>query len=138
MFWFLGACNTSTDNRVTTTQPNHAIDSPTEDENNLNLTIIASNKCPGAPDQRVEVGDRVIVCTREDLVLLKLEPHHKADYSHRLVPGAELDVTGEPVCDSIRSYWYWPVRTKSGYEGWIAEGGDNRDPYFICPVDESD
>jgi len=50
-----------------------------------------------------------------------------------LIPGAVVTITGAAVCDEDPGWWYWPVRTRSGYTGWMAEGGDEKDPYFLCP-----
>jgi len=136
VFWGgLGACIHTTNIDKTPT-PIPVIEEGKLD--NLASSSIDATECPGAPPKRISVGDDVFVCTDEDLVLLRKGPDHKTEYTHRLVPGAELVVIGDPICDPERSFWYWQVRTESGYEGWIAEGGDNRDPYFICPVDNSD
>jgi serine/threonine-protein kinase len=91
-------------------------------------------QCLGAPKQRISLGDHIFVCTKEESVFLRERPDHNANYTHRLVPGAELDVIGKPVCDEVKSWWYWKVKTESGYIGWIAEGGDKIDPYFVCPT----
>lgn len=94
-----------------------------------------TNKCPGAPQKRLSVGDSAIVCTKNETVYLRTEPRANADYTHRLVPGAELEVIGKAVCDKSKSWWYWKVRTESGYTGWVSEGGDTKDIYFLCPKD---
>ncbi|GAB4416069.1 MAG: hypothetical protein Kow002_01640 [Anaerolineales bacterium] len=93
----------------------------------------SKSECPGAPKKRLQVGDDAVVCTRSDTVYLRLSPSKSAGYSHRLVPGADLSVIGGPVCDERNSWWYWKVETESGYTGWMAEGGDAKDPYFLCP-----
>ena len=93
-----------------------------------------NSSCPGAPQKRLEVGGNAIVCTRRETVYLRTSPKKSASYTHRLVPGAELRVIGGPICDERPSWWYWEIRTESGYEGWMAEGGDTKDSYFLCPV----
>lgn len=51
----------------------------------------------------------------------------------RLVPGADLKIIGGPAC--ANNWSWWEVETESGYTGWMAEGGDATDPYFLCPND---
>ena len=92
-----------------------------------------SSSCPGAPPTRLEVGDNATVCTKNDPVYLRTSPDGSADYTHKLIPGADLQIIGGPECDEWASWWYWKVRTESGYTGWMAEGGDEIDPYFLCP-----
>jgi hypothetical protein len=92
-----------------------------------------TKKCPGAPKKRVSVDDQATICTKSETVYLRTKPSSSADYTHRLVPGADITVIGGPKCDKQKSWWYWKVRTESGYVGWVSEGGDTKDPYFICP-----
>ncbi len=89
--------------------------------------------CPGAPPIRVKIGDHVTVCVKAGTVYFREEPNANADHLYKLIPGAELDIIGGPVCDPRKGWWYWQARTESGTLGWIAEGGDEIDPYFICP-----
>jgi hypothetical protein len=32
------------------------------------------------------------------------------------------------------NWFWWKVELDPGLVGWVAEGGDNIDPYYICPV----
>jgi len=91
----------------------------------------AGKSCSGAPAQRVSVGKKAYVCTASEVVLLRKKAGKKYDVLKSLYPGADLDVIGGPVCSD---HWsWWQVRTESGFVGWISEGGDDVDPYFICP-----
>lgn len=89
--------------------------------------------CGDAPPKRLKKGDKAIVCTQFETVHLRENPDNTSEFSHRLVPGAELQVIGDAVCDEEASWWYWEVKTEKGFEGWVAEGGDEIDTYFICP-----
>jgi len=53
-----------------------------------------------------------------------------------LPSSTEFDVIGGPVCAGNNWSW-WQVRTDSGQVGWMAEGGDEVDPYFLCPIEEN-
>lgn len=91
----------------------------------------SSNSCPGAPAQRLQVGDNAYVCTSVDTVALREGPGKSYAIKKRLVPGADLKVIGGPSC--ANNWSFWEVRTDSGYTGWMSEGGDSADPYFLCP-----
>jgi hypothetical protein len=49
----------------------------------------------------------------------------------QLETGTSFLITGGPSC--AENWNYWRIRTDDGLSGWVAEGGDNTDPYFICP-----
>ncbi len=88
--------------------------------------------CPGAPPQQMVVGQRGRVCTKSDPVLLRADPNRAAEALERLAPGIEFLVANGPECADDWSWWY--VQLDSGEIGWLAEGGDETDPYFICPM----
>jgi hypothetical protein len=92
---------------------------------------VSSSSCPGAPPQRIKVNDKVYVCTASDTVKLREGAGKNFKVLKSLVPGADLKVIGGPKCAD--NWSWWKVETESGFVGWIAEGGDNVDPYFICP-----
>jgi hypothetical protein len=50
----------------------------------------------------------------------------------RLRPGRYVSIVDGPVCANAFSWWL--VRIDSRTIGWVAEGGDEIDPYFLCPV----
>lgn len=88
--------------------------------------------CPGAPAQRVHVGDRVRVCTQYDRLRVREQPRLSSREITRLEPGTHGDIIDGPSC--ANSYSWWKIRADSGTVGWVSEGGDDVDPYFICPV----
>lgn len=89
--------------------------------------------CANAPQQRVKVGGSANVCTRDDSVAVRSEPSQLGELVTRLATGSPLEVIGGPGCAD--GFSWWQVRMLNGTTGWIAEGGDNEDPYFICPVE---
>jgi len=91
----------------------------------------APGECPGAPPQQVSLGDEAYVCTQSDHVVLRTKPHRSADMLRYLASGTTMTIIGGPAC--ANSWSWWNVRTEDDVAGWIAEGGDNVDPYFICP-----
>ena len=92
-----------------------------------------SSACPGAPAQQVKVGASAVVCTRSEGVAVRTEPSTLGELITRLATGSALQVIGGPAC--ANGYSWWQVRTLNGSTGWMAEGGDAEDPYFICPVE---
>lgn len=94
--------------------------------------ISAVSSCPGAPPQRIKVNQRGYVCTREDAVKLRGAPKRSGGEIMQLAPGARFTVIGGPSCAD--NWSWWNVRLDNGTLGWISEGGDQTDPYFICPL----
>lgn len=92
---------------------------------------LLSGSCPGAPPQKVKVDKMAYVCTGSDSVKLREGPGKNYPIIKSLVPGADVRIISGPQCADDWSWW--KVKTESGYTGWMAEGGDNVDPYFICP-----
>ena len=87
--------------------------------------------CPGAPPQQMVVNQRGYICTQRDVVALRTDPNRAADVLKYLNSGTDFLVANGPMCADNWSWWY--VQLDSGEVGWIAEGGDEIDPYFICP-----
>lgn len=92
---------------------------------------IKSLTCSGAPPQRVEIGDRAYVCTQEDRLIVRAQPSMSGEILLRLETGTYFEVVGGPSCSQNMSWWNIEV---DGMTGWVSEGGDNVDPYFICPA----
>jgi hypothetical protein len=92
----------------------------------------SSNSCPGAPPQRMVVGESGYVCTAVDNVKVRDVPSRSGNEIIRIAPGTEFDVKKGPSCSDDWSWWY--IETDEGIEGWISEGGDEIDSYFICPA----
>lgn len=92
------------------------------------------SSCPGAPPQRLVVGSRAMVCPSVTSVKVRSTPGLAGSRITSLPSNTEFDVIGGPVCAGNNWSW-WEVRTDSGQVGWMAEGGDEVDPYFLCPIE---
>jgi len=90
--------------------------------------------CPGSLPQRLAVGSRGRVCTQKDSVRLRVAPGTNNAVRKMLLPGTTFMVIDGPECAGSNWSW-WRVELNDGTKGWIAEGGDQKDPYFLCPVD---
>jgi hypothetical protein len=95
-------------------------------------SFVAPNSCPGAPLQRMIVNQRGYVCTKGDSVRLRNDPFRSASTIVSLPVGSQFTVLGGPSCAD--NWSWWKIQTDNGYSGWISEGGDEVDPYFICPL----
>lgn len=91
----------------------------------------ANGSCPGAPPQQLAVYGLASVCTEEDGVFLRQEPGKDKKVLEKFLPGSELKLIGGPTCADDWSWWQ--VETETGIQGWMSEGGDHIDPYFLCP-----
>ena len=89
--------------------------------------------CSGAPPQRVMVGEQARVCTQSEDLIVREEPGRDGQELTRIKPGTNLMIIEGPVC--ANDWFWWKVELDPGLDGWVAEGGDEIDPYFICPVD---
>lgn len=94
--------------------------------------VLVGNSCPGAPPQRLDVNEMAYICTSTDTVKLREGPGKGYSVIKSLVPGADVKITGGPKCGD--NWSWWQVETESGYVGWMSEGGDNVDEYFLCPA----
>jgi len=103
--------------------------------NAMDCFIIPSqtiSSCPGAPPQRMVVNQRGSVCTKSEPVRMRTLPARSADTLIEVSSGTQFTVIGGPSCSDDWSWWN--VRLEDGTTGWLAEGGDEVDPYFICPL----
>ncbi len=91
------------------------------------------NSCPGAPLQRMSVNQRGYVCTQSDAVILRQNPNRSGNEITRVDAGVSFAVIGGPSCAD--NWSWWNVQLDNGTTGWISEGGDATDPYFICPLE---
>ena len=89
-------------------------------------------ECPGAPLQRVMRGAQAKVCTQSEDLIVREEPGRDGKVLAGAEPGTNFLIIDGPSC--ANNWSWWKVELDSGLEGWIAEGGDNTDPYFICPL----
>ena len=87
--------------------------------------------CPRAPTQQLIVGGRAYVCTGSDSVMMRAGPDQSYEITRRVPTGSIVSVLDGPRCGDGFSWWY--TQAESGATGWMAEGGDAEDPYFLCP-----
>ena len=111
-------------------------------------------KCSGAdwmPQPKIIAGINVEVCTKSDRLLLRERPEQSAGVKIALYPGGVLQVIDGPYCAD--GSWWWkiiaPINTKyannghagmsnfsylnENVTGYVREGTDATDKYFICP-----
>jgi hypothetical protein len=94
---------------------------------------ITDTGCPGAPPQRVAIDEQARVCTEAEDLIVRKGPGLDGMQLIGIETGTDFMIIDGPAC--ANNWFWWKVELDSGLEGWIAEGGDNIDPYFICPVD---
>lgn len=104
-----------------------------------------ASSCAGAKPQRVKVGDKAKVCTRSDRLILRSDPSSSGREIFRMYTGTKLKIIGGPRCGT--NFIWWEVRVENNSlvslndenfysneeEGWVREGSDSVDPYYICP-----
>ena len=116
--------------QLNTIFPTATTDAPAEDSE-----AKPENACANSP-KRLNVGREAEVCTynSREPVRIRNGPGIWYSYEHELRTGAVVDVIGGPVCDEDSGWWYWKIETQTRhYRGWMAEGGDEKDLYFLCP-----
>jgi hypothetical protein len=92
------------------------------------------SSCPGAPPQRLKVDFFGEICTKKNPVKLRLQPKQTGLALTGLEPGTSFQVIGGPVCADRTSWWQVSWWTNSRTQtGWVPEGGDQTDPYYLCP-----
>jgi uncharacterized protein YgiM (DUF1202 family) len=89
------------------------------------------NSCPGAQSPRLKINEEATVCTQEDCVYLRADAGKKYAILSCYKPGYVFMVVGGPICED-NTYW-WQVATRKGFSGWMMEGWDAIDPYYLCP-----
>ena len=107
-------------------------------------TPTTASSCPGAAPQRLSVGDWAWVCTQSDRLIVRTSPEPGDNEMFRIYPGTEVEIIGGPRCSDHSSWWL--VRVSGGTQvfrgklvyleqessGWVREGSDNKDPYYLC------
>lgn len=88
--------------------------------------------CPGAPPQQLDISQRGYVCTKSDSVIVRESPNRSSGSVTHISPGTEFSIIDGPKC--ANDWSWWKIQTDDGITGWMAEGGDQIDPYFICPI----
>ena len=102
-------------------------------DNNF-VTPTVRSQCPGAPEQRLKVGNKGMVCTKSDSLRFRAKPGLDETVISSIKTGTTFEVISGPDCAGNDWSW-WQVRLNNGQIGWLAEGGDDTDPYFLCPID---
>lgn len=98
------------------------------------LTPTPIANCPFSPPQRLKVGEQGSVCTKSDPVIFRSEPGKGQPSIKSLPTGTTFTVIAGPECAGNNWSW-WQVKLNDGKTGWLAEGGDYQDSYFLCPGD---
>lgn len=94
--------------------------------------IWLETSCKGAPRQNMIVGKLGRVCTKSDNLIVRKNPNRSGEEITRVPPQTIFLVVDGPSCADDWSWW--KIITESGIVGWVSEGGDNIDQYFICPT----
>ena len=89
------------------------------------------SSCPGAPKQRLETNEDAEVCTKKDSVFIRSGPGKSYSTIKKVGPGTVVWVLDGPKC--LDNWSWWKVELPDNTVGWMAEGGDNIDSYFLCP-----
>jgi len=87
--------------------------------------------CSSAPPSRLKLNEDTKICTKSDCVYLRSEPSKGGARIVCMETGSVLWVLEGPICSN--SVNWWQVRTAYGKVGWMMEGGDEEDPYYLCP-----
>ena len=91
-----------------------------------------AGNCPGAPLSRINTGGSAYVCTQVDALNLRDGPGSQGNQLDKLTHGTNIIIIDGPVCADGQTWW--KIETGGYITGWVAEGGDEEDPYFICPA----
>ena len=79
------------------------------------------------------IGEKARVCTQSEDLIVRKEPGRDGKALTGIEPGTNFMIIDGPSC--ANNWSWWKLELDSGLVGWVAEGGDNFDPYFICPLD---
>lgn len=84
-----------------------------------------------AASLRFRIGDRAWVCTTYESLVMRAGPGLDGSEITRLEPGVSVTVVDGPSYANSRLWW--KVQDDAENAGWVAEGSDHVDPYYICP-----
>ena len=109
--------------------------------------------CPGVDwksQTAIDEGDYVQVCTKSDRLIVRKNYKDSGKEIIRVYPGARLEILGGPYCGD--GSWWWEIIAPEGTKyaigngsyssfkyldydiiGYVREGSDSTDKYFICP-----
>lgn len=93
--------------------------------------------CPDALPQRLKIGEKGIVCSPQGAIGYGHEPGDAGPFDLTPIPyGTEFEVFSGPFCIGDGKSWYYLGNPKQIF-GYVPEGGDEEDGYFLCPLDDS-
>lgn len=107
--------------------------------------------CPDTFAPRVSIGDRAIVCTKRDRLIVRVEPDKGEREIARIYPGTFVKILKGPECADKSSWWWVQVskgttvyyanlnlddRIDEDLFGWVREGGDTEDRYYLCKIED--
>ncbi|MBV6395818.1 MAG: hypothetical protein HFACDABA_01400 [Anaerolineales bacterium] len=133
--WYFEAERISVEAQNSDTQPNNS------------TYVDSSNSCGGTTPSKIKVNKKAYVCTKTDRLIVREVPGGSEIL--RLYPQEKVFVVGGPKC--LNSATWWNIRIPSGAKssvgqtdledyfytssevtGWVMEGGDYLDPYYLC------
>jgi len=131
--------------RISGEIPNSQQDSVSQSSNNASDN--ASNSCGGTTPSKIKINKSAYVCTSTDRLIVREVP--SGSEILRLYPQEEVLVIGGPKCSDSATWWKIEIPsgtkstvgqtdledyfyTSSEVTGWVREGGDYLDPYYIC------
>lgn len=107
--------------------------------------------CPDTFAPRVAIDDRAMVCTRSDRLIIRVDPEKGAREIARIYPGTIVKILSGPECGDKSSWWWIQVpkgtnvyfanvnrdgRIDEDLIGWVREGGDTIDRYYLCKIED--
>lgn len=112
---------------------------------------INNELCPDSWPRRISIDDYAEVCTKTDRLIIRKSPGKDGKEITRIYPGTIVKILDGPICKE-EAYW-WKISVPEGTKvyypskdtntilnddllGWVQEGGDEEDEFFICKVDE--
>lgn len=117
----------------------------------LETSITNNDICPDSWPRRISIEDYAEVCTKTDRLIIRNSPGKDGKEIARIYPGTMIKILDGPKCKEGAHWWKIsvPEGTKVYYLskdmnttlnddliGWVQEGGDEEDEYFICKVGE--
>lgn len=121
---------------------------PPATHTNIPPTSTSDARCPRAKyPTRIQAGREAYVCTASERLIVRGKPGDINPEYIRLYPGTKFMVVTGPKC--VDDFWWWKIEIYQGtlafnpvfgedkYAienalGWVREGWDDIDPYFIC------
>ncbi len=107
----------------------------------------SETSCNGTTASKIVSNSDAYVCTKNDRLIVREVPGGSEIL--RMYPGEEIFVIDGPKCQDYATWWEISIPsgtkatvgqtdyedyfyTSSEITGWVREGGDYQDPYYIC------